>query len=57
LTDTCVRLTSGRLTDRRQAANVRASHCATATIARLVQAANEANEMRDRTTLLRVVNG
>ncbi|HEX6704710.1 MAG TPA: hypothetical protein VF169_08120 [Albitalea sp.] len=32
-------------------------HYATATIARLVEAANEANETRDRTTLLRVVNG
>lgn len=32
-------------------------HYATATIARLVEAANKANETRDRTTLLRVVNG
>ena len=32
-------------------------HYATATIARLVAAANKANETRDRTTLLRVVNG
>jgi integrase len=30
---------------------------ATATVARLVEAANRANETRDRTTLLRVVNG
>ncbi len=32
-------------------------HYVTATIARLVVAANKANETRDRTTLLRVVNG
>jgi integrase len=32
-------------------------HYATATIARLVEAANKANETRDRTTLLSVVNG
>ena len=32
-------------------------HYATATIARLVEAANKANETRDRITLLRVVNG
>ncbi len=30
---------------------------ATATIARMVEAANKAQETRDRTTLLRVVNG
>jgi len=32
-------------------------HYATATIARLVEAANKLRETRDRTTLLRVVNG
>ena len=32
-------------------------HYATATIARLVEAANKVRETRDRTTLLRVVNG
>jgi len=32
-------------------------HYATATIARLVEAANKVQETRDRTTLLRVVNG
>ena len=32
-------------------------HYATATTARLVEMANKANETRDRTTLLRVVNG
>jgi integrase len=32
-------------------------HYATATIARLVEAANKVHETRDRTTLLRVVNG
>ena len=32
-------------------------HYATATIARLVEVANKANETHDRTTLLRVVNG
>ena len=32
-------------------------HYATATIARLVEAANEVTQTRDRTTLLRVVNG
>jgi integrase len=32
-------------------------HYATATVARLVEVANKANETRDRTTLLRVVNG
>lgn len=32
-------------------------HYATATIARLVEAANKANETRDRTTLLGAVNG
>lgn len=32
-------------------------HYAAATVARLVEAANKANETRDRTTLLRVVNG
>lgn len=32
-------------------------HYATATIARLVEVANKVNETRDRTTLLRVVNG
>ena len=32
-------------------------HCAIATIARLVEAANKVRETRDRTTLLRVVNG
>jgi hypothetical protein len=32
-------------------------HYATATIARLVEAANTVHETRDRTTLLRVVNG
>jgi hypothetical protein len=33
------------------------SHYATATTARLVQAANKVRETHDRTTLLRVVNG
>ena len=32
-------------------------HYATATIARLVEVANKVHETRDRTTLLRVVNG
>ncbi|RZJ10721.1 MAG: hypothetical protein EOP39_08005 [Rubrivivax sp.] len=32
-------------------------HYASATVARLVEAANKANDTRDRTTLLRVVNG
>jgi len=32
-------------------------HYATATIARLVEAANKVTQTRDRTTLLRVVNG
>lgn len=32
-------------------------HYATATIARLVEAADKVQETRDRTTLLRVVNG
>ena len=32
-------------------------HYATATIALLVEAGNKANETRDRTTFLRVVNG
>lgn len=32
-------------------------HYATATIARLVEAANKVQETRDRTTLLRVANG
>jgi integrase len=34
-----------------------AQHYATATIARLVEQANRVSETRDRTTLLRVVNG
>lgn len=34
-----------------------AQHYATATIARLVEQANKVSETRDRTTLLRVVNG
>ena len=32
-------------------------HYATATVARLVEAANKVTQTRDRTTLLRVVNG
>jgi hypothetical protein len=32
-------------------------HCATVTIARQVEAADKGQEMRDRTTLPRVVNG
>jgi integrase len=32
-------------------------HCATATVGRLVDAANRVFQTRDRTTLLRVVNG
>ena len=34
-----------------------AQHYATATVARLVEMANKVSETRDRTTLLRVVNG